>query len=345
MVKVSIIIAAYNIEDYIERCLISCMNQTFNDIEIVVVNDGSTDSTLERINKCTYGDSRVKIIDKKNAGLIEARKSGFEIAKGEYILFVDGDDWISLDTISVLYNKAKEKEYDIVSYKYLIKYEDGTEEEAWDTQIKTDNSSNMLKLLFSNNINHNLVTKFVKRSFIIDNKIEFPKSISYGEDLAFTYTLAMYNPVFTVIDECLYFYYKRSGSLDSNVNEKTTEITKALSFIKEQLIKNNIYKKYREEFEYMAYMQAYYVRKNYIFNNKNNISRSLFNNWRKLNININTKNNKFYKKLYDGKAYGKNNDKVLVVEEICKKSYFLGQLCYKVKPFIDKIIKVRHSSY
>ena len=66
MVKVSIIIAAYNIEDYIERCLISCMNQTFNDIEIVVVNDGSTDSTLERINKCTYGDSRVKIIDKKN---------------------------------------------------------------------------------------------------------------------------------------------------------------------------------------------------------------------------------------------------------------------------------------
>ena len=76
MAKVSIIIAAYNIEDSIERCLISCMNQTFQDIEIIVVNDGSTDSTLEKINKCTYYDSRVKIIDKKNAGLIEARKSG-----------------------------------------------------------------------------------------------------------------------------------------------------------------------------------------------------------------------------------------------------------------------------
>ena len=326
MKKVSIIIAAYNIEDYIERCLISCMNQTFKDIEIIVVNDGSTDRTLEKINKCTYDDSRVKIIDKKNAGLIEARKSGFNIAKGEYILFVDGDDWIDLESIRILYNKAKENNYDIVCYKYLLKYEDGTEKKGWDTKLDEIKKDSLLELLFECKITHSIWSKFIKRSFILDNNIEFPNDISYGEDLAFVYTLAMYSPLFTIIDEYLYFYYKRNGSLDSEINERTIEIIKALSFVKEQLIKNNIYEKYREEFEYMAYMQAYCIRKKYIFNNRNKISRSLFKNWRKLNININSKNNKFYKKLY-------KNDckKDLIIEEICKKSYILGQLYYKLR--------------
>lgn len=148
MAKVSIIIAAYNIEDYIERCLISCMNQTFQDIEIIVVNDGSTDSTLEKINKCTYYDSRVKIIDKKNAGLIEARKSGFKIAKGEYILFIDGDDWIDLESIRILYNKAKENDYDIVCYKYLLKYEDGTEKKGWDTKLDEIKKRQLTRITF-----------------------------------------------------------------------------------------------------------------------------------------------------------------------------------------------------
>ena len=86
MKKVSIIIPAYNIEDYIERCILSCINQTFRDIEIIVVNDGSTDKTLENINKLKTKDDRIVVIDKKNEGSMEARKSGWNIAKGEYIL-------------------------------------------------------------------------------------------------------------------------------------------------------------------------------------------------------------------------------------------------------------------
>ena len=267
MAKVSVIIAAYNIQEYIGRCIESCINQTLEDIEIIVVNDGSTDKTLDIINK--YDDSRIKVINKKNEGLIEARKSGFNVANGEYILFVDGDDWIKLETLSILYNATKEKNYDMICYKWVWKYDDGTEEKGWDTNKIRAENSNLLDILFEGNINHNIWSKFIRRNFIIDNNIEFPSGFSYGEDLAFTYTLAIYKPSYKVIDEYLYYYYKRKGSLDYGISYKTSEITKALIFVKQQLEKNNLYNKYKEEFEYMCYMQNYYKIKDYIFNNKN----------------------------------------------------------------------------
>ena len=326
MKKVSIIIPAYNIEDYIARCILSCINQTFKDIEIIVINDGSTDKTLDKINKLKSKDNRIVVIDKKNEGSMEARKSGWCIAKGEYILFVDGDDYIHKDAVKILYSKAKKQNYDVVCYKFLIEDKDGTIKKGFDKEIDKNDKNRLLDLLFQGKINHNMWSKFLKKDFITNNQIEFPSNFSFGEDLAFVYTFSMYNPRFTIIDDYLYYYCRREKSLDSNINEKTTEITQALSFVKKQLVKNNLYEKYLEEFEYMAYMQAYYMRKKYIFNNKNKISRSLFKNWRKLNININSKNNKFYKKLY-------KNDckKDLIIEEICKKSYILGQLYYKVR--------------
>lgn len=326
MVRVSIIIAVYNIENYIKRCLKSCMNQSFRDIEIIVVNDGSTDKTLNIINECKKIDNRIKVIDKKNEGLIEARKSGFNIAKGEYILFVDGDDWIKLNTIEVLYKNAKEKEYDIICYKYLLKYEDNTEKNGWDTPIESVADNSLLNLLFNNKITHTIWSKFIKKAFILDNNIEFPKDISYGEDLAFVYTLAMYNPLFTIIDENLYYYYQRQGSLDNGISLKVCEITKAIIFIKEQLIKNNLYEEHREEFEYMAYMQSYYIRQKYIFKNNDNTSKLLHKNWRNLNICINSKNNKFYRDMYK-----QDSKKALLVEAICKRSYFLGSIYYRLK--------------
>lgn len=296
MPKVSIIIAAYNIEDYIKRCLISCMNQSFKDIEIIVVNDGSTDNTLNIINKCKSKDSRIKIVDKSNEGLIEARKSGFNIASGEYVLFIDGDDWINLSAIEILYNKAKEKDYDIVSYNYLLKYDNGKEINGWDSNIKIDENKNLLEVLFHNQICHTIWSKLVKRNFIIDNGIEFPSNISYGEDLALVYTLAMYNPTFTIINKPLYYYYQRSDSLDNNVSQKTLEIIKAVEFIKFQLTKKDLLDKYKEEYEYLVFIQTYYLRKEYIFKNTNKISKQLHYNWKKLNINL--KCNYLYRELY-----------------------------------------------
>ena len=101
MPKISVIVAAYNVEEYIERCLNSLVDQTMDDIEIIVVNDGSKDATLEKIDQYT-GDRRIKVIDKENCGLIEARKSGLSVAEGEYVQFVDGDDWLKKDACEKL---------------------------------------------------------------------------------------------------------------------------------------------------------------------------------------------------------------------------------------------------
>ena len=125
--KASIIIAAYNIETYIRRCIISIINQTLKDIEIIVVNDGSTDNTLGIIKELYKLDNRIIIVNQENKGLIEARKSGLNIAKGEYILFVDGDDWLEINTLELLYNNAKENKSDIIIYNAFLSYDDRKE--------------------------------------------------------------------------------------------------------------------------------------------------------------------------------------------------------------------------
>lgn len=105
-VKVSIIIAVYNVSPFLDKCLTSCINQSFKEIEIIVVNDGSTDTSIQIIRKFATGDERIIVIDEENQGSIFARKSGLDIARGEYIFYLDGDDFIEENAIEVLLQKA-----------------------------------------------------------------------------------------------------------------------------------------------------------------------------------------------------------------------------------------------
>lgn len=132
MVKVSIIVPVYNVDKYLEKCLDSLINQTLKDIEIICVNDGSTDTSQKILEKYSKKDNRITIINQDNAGLSVARNSGIDIAKGEYIGFVDSDDWIDSDFYEKLYNSAKNNDADIVvasiiryrkcAQKYRVKY-------------------------------------------------------------------------------------------------------------------------------------------------------------------------------------------------------------------------------
>ena len=116
MPAVSIVIPVYNIGKYLEKCLDSVVAQTFPDIEIIVVNDGSTDNSPEIIAGYADKDSRIVVIDKSNEGLAYARKSGIEAAQGEYIQHLDGDDFLEPDAIELLYNKAIEDAADMVVF-------------------------------------------------------------------------------------------------------------------------------------------------------------------------------------------------------------------------------------
>ena len=324
MSKVSIIVAAYNIETYIDRCLDSLTNQTFDDLEIIVVNDGSTDNTLNKIMKKKSIDNRIKIIDKENQGLIEARKSGFSYATGEYILFIDGDDWLDNNTIKILYEKAISKNYDIVQYKYLEAYDSGKQKKDWDEITGDLNQEQLLSSYFLGNINHNIWSKFIKREFIINNQIDFPNKICYGEDLAFTFSLFINNPKMCIIDKYLYYYYQRDESLSNKISLKILEIKKATEFIKEQLLKYNMFEEYHEQFEYMAFRQNYYSKMEYIFKNNNELSNTLIKNW--INLNIDISKNKYYRDFINSKSF-----KIKILTYILIKRYiYIARLYYKV---------------
>lgn len=254
VVKVSVIIAAYNIDKYIKKCLDSVVNQTLKNIEIIVVNDGSTDKTLQLINEIASTDKRIKVVSQKNKGIIDTRMAGLKIANGEYILFIDGDDWLEISTLDKLYSNAISNDADIVMYNAFWIYDDKK------VPVNTFNIKKMgkekldyVQLLLTDEIMPSIWAKFIKSKYIKSKKIKFPIGISYGDDLATTPSLLMYNPKVSYVNENLYNYYQREGSITNAKNKKILEIDKAVSFIKEQLIDNKKYERYLEEFEYMVY--------------------------------------------------------------------------------------------
>ena len=115
--KISVVIPVYNIEDYLSECLDSIVNQSLEDIEIICVNDGSTDGSLDILKEYESKDSRVKIISQENKGIGNARNTALEYAKGEYVYFIDGDDTLELDALERLYDLNIEKNADFIIFK------------------------------------------------------------------------------------------------------------------------------------------------------------------------------------------------------------------------------------
>ena len=282
--KVSVIIPAYNIEKYIARCLTSLTKQTLKDIEIIVVNDGSTDNTLNVIREISSKDKRIKIIDKQNQGSIEARKSGMQIANGEYLLFVDGDDWLELDTIEKLYNNSKFNKSDIVLYNGYFSFDNHKKKL---NTFKSEINENSIKDLLLDNICAGLAFKMIKHEYIKLNNITFVNNISYAEDLATSISLFLFNPKISYVDEYLYNYYQREDSITKIVTDKTLEVDVALKFIYTKLKEHDMYEIYKEEYEYMVYnhiMEYQLLEKYYKYRN---LGKKLQQQYKEYNININ----------------------------------------------------------
>ncbi|MDU2265555.1 glycosyltransferase [Clostridium celatum] len=257
--KVSVIVIAYNIEKYIERCLKSILIQSLKEIEIIIVNDGSNDNTLNIINKLIINDNRVKVINQKNKGIIEARKSGIKVASGEYILFVDGDDWIELNTCEILYKVSNENNLDILIYNAFWVYQNRKVSSSIISNkenIKVD----PLKNLFLGKILPAMWGKLIRREFLNKIDINYPSNINYGEDLATVTSWFINKPKIDIIDDYLYNYYQRDNSITNKVSNKFLDIIKAIDFIEEKLKETNLYDKYKEEFEFMAYNHLFILK-------------------------------------------------------------------------------------
>lgn len=183
-IKVTIIIPAYNCSKFIEKSINSAIAGGINEIEILVVNDGSTDNTADIVSNISKKDSRVKLINKENGGSSSARNLGIKEAKGEYIFFLDSDDWISKNSLQKLYNKGVKDNLDVVVFNIMKEYDNKSEE--WiDYDLKDNDISSgkdYVDKYLLNCCSPAAWNKLWKRKLFIDNCIFFPQEIDYGED-------------------------------------------------------------------------------------------------------------------------------------------------------------------
>ncbi|NMF04829.1 glycosyltransferase family 2 protein [Clostridium beijerinckii] len=239
---VSIVIPVYNVEKYIDQCLDCITNQTYKNIQIIVINDGSTDSTKEKLKSWEKNDNRITVINKKNEGVSIARNCGIDSAYGKYIFFFDGDDTVELKCLEKVVSKAEENEFDTILYGYA--------------SLRKNKILNH-KLPYNKNeylLNRDIIEKVVPHSIgisykqleewlqgkrgiregkelngpwrmcystqiIKENNIKYNENLKVGEDTIFTNEYLSYSNKVAILDECFYYLHNHEESTISRYLE------------------------------------------------------------------------------------------------------------------------------
>lgn len=193
-IKISVIIPAFNVEKYIERCINSVIQQSLKEIEIIVIDDGSTDKTLELIKEIEKNDKRVIVIEQENQGSSAARNSGLKRARGKYISFLDSDDWIEENYLYDIYTYAEKNSLDIVVTDF---YKDDGRDAGYREDLNIENNKfisgkTYLEHIFNGNGYPNVWDKIVKRELYEKNSISFFPGIFLGDDILVTIQLAYF---------------------------------------------------------------------------------------------------------------------------------------------------------
>lgn len=221
MEKISVLVPIYNAEKYIEKCLDSIVNQTYENIEIVLIEDGSTDNSLEIIKEYSKQDKRIKIISIKNNGVADARNKALENATGNYVTFVDSDDYVEKDYVETLYTNLKKYEADIAvcnCYNIIEKTGSKNFKTFGINKVKEYNNIEAVENLFYYNFfRHSPWGKLYKKN--LWNNIKFPVGKNY-EDLATIYKLFLKSKNVIYIPKEKYNYLIRQGSIVHNEMKK-----------------------------------------------------------------------------------------------------------------------------
>ena len=221
---VSIIIPIYNLEKYIKHCLESVVNQTYKELEIICIDDGSTDGSAEIIKSMAESDPRIKYIYQENAGVSAARNKGLDTATGEYVMFVDGDDYLHYQTVEILIGSAAKTQSDFIFCNF-VKVNNWEAKRSRINIIEIDTYTDTLANLFNEKEElGSIVCSAWGKLFLRRNiqNIRFKVGCLIGEDTLFTFSCLTSNmqQKITYIDLPLYFYYNRS---DSACNSKFTK--------------------------------------------------------------------------------------------------------------------------
>ena len=212
---VSIIVPVYNVEQYLPRCVDSLINQTYQNIEIILVDDGSPDNCGKICDEYAKQDQRVKVIHKPNGGLSDARNVGIENSQGDYLMFIDSDDWIELNTCEILYNASINYEADVIVFEMKLVFDDGKIMKRHrgiisHTPSHLECMQSLIYHIFDGGIFNNACNKMFHKALF--NGVSFPIG-RCAEDQGTVYKVLHKAKKIYVVDELLYNYYQRSGSI------------------------------------------------------------------------------------------------------------------------------------
>lgn len=269
-VKVSVILPIYNQEKYLKKALDSLQKQSLKEVEFICVNDGSKDKSLNILEDYAQKDNRIKIINQKNQGCGQARNNGLKIAKGEYITFLDPDDWLETNALELLYNQSKKQDCDMVVFNFNKVNESGEIIGKFDLKkrlqrfIKLDEDKNFhwrdIKSRVLGGLYPVAWNKFYKRELIKNNQVHFAKS-NLAEDNVFVFGATLNSENIGYLDKCLYNYLIRENSAIRTKSDKNFCLFSSIESVKKLLEKLNLTDELKDEFDgYILRFVSYHIK-------------------------------------------------------------------------------------
>ena len=251
MKSVSVIVPFYNVENYIEKCLETLVNQNLEDIEIILVNDGSKDRSKIIVDKfLKQYPEKIVYLEKENGGLSDARNYAIPHAKGEYIAFLDSDDYVEKTMYKDMYELAKKENSDMVECDFYWEYPDKNKRKE-DKGVIYNGKKEMLE-----KVRVVAWNKLIKKEILEKSRVLFPKGLRY-EDVEFTYKLVPYLDKVSFLKKPCIHYIQREGSISNNQNERNKEIFQVLDNVIKFYKENNLYDEYKDELEYVYVRYAF----------------------------------------------------------------------------------------
>ncbi len=302
---ISIIVPCYNVEKYIVRCLESLVNQTIGieNLEIILVNDASPDSTLSYLLEYErkYPDSIIVIDYKENKGLSGARNIGLAYVTGDYIAFLDSDDFVELTMYEELYSRAIQYDCDIAMCRFMREYNEDSSESykilngLKDMIYDIESDGQREKLIVSDMMGVNVWNKLYRRGLILDNKIEFPEGLVY-EDIFWSAMISLYVKRIFIVEKNLYHYCINNESIVSKMNKAYHFDRFKVDLIRwQEYEKRGVLSKYKEALEYDFLRTYYYLGLRTLFYHFDNPPYEVFLQMKKTVLMIipDYKNNKY----------------------------------------------------
>lgn len=265
MPKLSIIIPAYNCEDFIEKTIKSVLNQSFNDYELIVVNDGSTDKTQEKVEQYAKYNQNIRIFYQSNSGVSEARNFGLNKSTGEYIIFIDADDYILDGYFEYVNNTINTNNIDCIIFNYFVGNKKRISSNIEKFQIKQEeflNQTEVVNRFLMGYISNSPWDKVFKKNTI--KNILFPKDITVGEDALFIMNFFLNSTKIKLNKQSYYVYMQDTNGITKNAfsQKKLQDITFVMQSIKEKLQNQDIINKENISFMIFNQMLAYIVNSN-----------------------------------------------------------------------------------